>query len=89
MLAGERRAGGDLVQKWLKKMEVAPIDQRQIDWSRAEPFGGIEPAKPTPDDDDARALLHAVHRKKNNGKIVVPITTDLAILAIQHGETPP
>src|SRR5258708_6568388 len=45
-------------------MEIPPIDQSQVNVDGSQPLGGIESAESPPQNDNARSLLHALHRKK-------------------------
>jgi len=54
-LAGRERAGRHLVDERLKKVEVAPVDQGDVDGRVAQLSDGLQPAESAADDDDAVA----------------------------------
>jgi hypothetical protein len=54
-LAGRERAGRHLVDEGLKKVEVAPVDQGDVDGRVAQLSDGLQPAESAADDDDAVA----------------------------------
>src|SRR5207247_3994813 len=54
-LARRERAGRDLVHERLEQVEVATIDQRDLDRLAAQPPHGLQAAEPAADDDDAVA----------------------------------
>jgi hypothetical protein len=52
----------------LEEVEIAPIDQGDIDIGATELLGGVEAAEPSSNNDHARPL-HAQPRQKKNGKM--------------------
>ena len=69
---GRIQAGGrDLIQKWLKKMEIPAIDDGQFDSRAIERAGGSEAAEAGADDDDTGKGRHdegvVWKQRKGNG----------------------
>ena len=54
-LAGRERAGRNLVHERLEEMEVAPVDQRDLDRLVTQASYGLQAAEPAADDDDTMA----------------------------------
>ena len=52
-LAGRKRPGRDLVGERLEEMEVAAVDERDLDRRTPQPRDRPEAAEPSADDDDA------------------------------------
>ena len=61
-LAGGQRAGGDLVGQGLEEVEVAPVDERDLDSGAAQRLDRTQPAEASADDDDAVAHVWAPAR---------------------------
>jgi hypothetical protein len=51
-LAGRQRAGCDLVRERLEEVEVAPVDEGQIDRCGGKVLCGLQAAEPATDDDN-------------------------------------
>ena len=60
-LRGRQCAGGNLVGQRLEQMEVAPVDQRDLDWHSREPQGGLKASEATADHDHSMGLLCCDH----------------------------
>jgi hypothetical protein len=55
-VGGRQATGRDLIEKRLKEVEVAPIDERDSDRRAAKSLGGVEAAEAPADDDDPMLL---------------------------------
>src|SRR5581483_6749556 len=51
--AGRERAGRDLIEERLEEMEVAAVDERDVDRRMSEIARRIEPAEPAAENEDA------------------------------------
>ena len=73
-LGGRERAGRNLVGERLKEMEVAPVDERDVDRGAAQLAHRLQPREAAADDDDARAtyLPRCVFHAPTIGDRAVP-----------------
>jgi hypothetical protein len=54
------RRSRHLVEKWLKQVATASLDDRHLDWRAGEPVNNLEPAEPGADHDHVMSACHSV-----------------------------
>src|ERR1700716_3991284 len=57
--SGRERTSGHLVQQRLKKMKIAPVNQRDFDGRALQLLRGSQSAKSAAENDDSMFLVHA------------------------------
>ena len=71
MLAGDRPPGGDLVEQRLEQVEVAAVDEGDVNVCPLQGLRGGQPAEPAADDHDLVPLGHGGHLQGKCRVVVV------------------